>query len=105
MLYLGEINSSQELAWRKSIEVLDEDAPCSASNRAASGGCTGNGMDARRLPICWARMTRWRIRTCSTGVMGARSSKIERILKINDLTFITDEVVNVARSTLVIRTT
>jgi hypothetical protein len=37
--------------------------------------------------------------------MGARSSKIERILKINDLTFITDEVVNVARSTLVIRTT
>jgi hypothetical protein len=27
VLYLGEINSSQELAWRKSIEVLDEDAP------------------------------------------------------------------------------
>jgi hypothetical protein len=25
VLYLGEINSSQELAWRKSIEVLDED--------------------------------------------------------------------------------
>ena len=25
MVYLGEINSSQELAWRKSIEVLDED--------------------------------------------------------------------------------
>jgi hypothetical protein len=24
LLYLGEINSSQELAWRKSIEVLDE---------------------------------------------------------------------------------
>jgi hypothetical protein len=23
-LYLGEINSTQELAWRKSIEVLDE---------------------------------------------------------------------------------
>jgi hypothetical protein len=23
-MYLGEINSSQELAWRKSIEVLDE---------------------------------------------------------------------------------
>jgi hypothetical protein len=30
VLYLGEINSSQELAWRKSIEVLDEDAPTSA---------------------------------------------------------------------------
>ena len=29
VLYLGEINSSQELAWRRSIEVLDEgsDAP------------------------------------------------------------------------------
>lgn len=26
VLYLGEINSSQELAWRKSIEVLDEQA-------------------------------------------------------------------------------
>ena len=26
VLYLGEINASQELAWRKSIEVLDEDA-------------------------------------------------------------------------------
>src|SRR5712691_2227050 len=24
VLYLGEINSSRELAWRKSIEVLDE---------------------------------------------------------------------------------
>jgi hypothetical protein len=24
LLYLGEINDSQELAWRKSIEVLDE---------------------------------------------------------------------------------
>src|ERR1017187_3944844 len=24
LLYLGEINSSQELTWRKSIEVLDE---------------------------------------------------------------------------------
>jgi len=26
VLYLGEINSSQELAWRKTIEVLDEEA-------------------------------------------------------------------------------
>ena len=31
--------------------------------------------------------------------------QIERILKINDLTFITDEVVNAARSTLVIGAT
>jgi len=27
VLYLGEINSSQQLAWRKSIEVLDEEQP------------------------------------------------------------------------------
>ena len=27
VLYLGEINSSQQLAWRKSIEVLDEERP------------------------------------------------------------------------------
>ena len=27
VLYLGEINSSQELAWRRSIEVLDDTAP------------------------------------------------------------------------------
>src|SRR5271169_3077664 len=27
VLYLGEINSSQEFAWRRSIEVLDETAP------------------------------------------------------------------------------
>jgi len=30
VLYLGEINSSQQLAWRKSIEVLDEEHPHSA---------------------------------------------------------------------------
>jgi hypothetical protein len=27
LLYLGEINDSQELAWRKSIEVFEEGAP------------------------------------------------------------------------------
>src|SRR5438105_11457299 len=30
VLYLGEINSSQQLAWRKSIEVLDEEQPQTA---------------------------------------------------------------------------
>lgn len=29
VLYLGEINDKQELAWRKSLEVLDEDQRCS----------------------------------------------------------------------------
>jgi hypothetical protein len=27
VLYLGEINSSQELAWRRSIEVLEDGEP------------------------------------------------------------------------------
>jgi hypothetical protein len=27
VLYLGEINSSQELAWRKSIDVLEDGGP------------------------------------------------------------------------------
>jgi hypothetical protein len=27
VLYLGEINSSQQSAWRKSIEVLEDGAP------------------------------------------------------------------------------
>src|SRR2546421_8168871 len=27
VLYLGEINDTQELAWRRSIEVIEEDAP------------------------------------------------------------------------------
>ena len=44
VLYLGEINSSQELAWRKTIEVLDEDSGAPAerwrcSRRIAAKGC------------------------------------------------------------------
>jgi len=35
VLYLGEINSSQELAWRKSIEVLDEKGSGSAARTYA----------------------------------------------------------------------
>jgi hypothetical protein len=33
VLYLGEINDTQQLAWRKSIEVLDE---CAAQPRTLS---------------------------------------------------------------------
>src|SRR6266481_4168561 len=33
VLYLGEINSSQELAWRKSIEVLEADGPRGGGDR------------------------------------------------------------------------
>jgi hypothetical protein len=46
VLYLGEINASQELAWRRSIEVLDEGnaiatharAVCGRSLRSGGGG-------------------------------------------------------------------
>jgi hypothetical protein len=33
VLYLGEINSSQELAWRKSIEVLEDGGPRGGGDR------------------------------------------------------------------------
>ena len=43
VLYLGEINDTQELAWRKSIEVFDEMPPargrCRCSLRIAVKGC------------------------------------------------------------------
>ena len=35
VLYLGEINSSQELAWRKSIQVFDERGSKSARRTCA----------------------------------------------------------------------
>ena len=38
VLYLGEINSSQAAAWRKAIEVLDEDAGRSTNDGAVSRG-------------------------------------------------------------------
>ena len=42
MLYRGEINDSREAAWRKSIEVFDED-------KAGSGhAVSGRSADPRR---------------------------------------------------------
>ena len=38
VLYLGEINSSQAEAWRKAIEVFDENAGASAHAVAVSRG-------------------------------------------------------------------
>src|SRR5208283_6065536 len=31
VLYLGEINDQQQVAWRKTLEVFDEDEQCNAS--------------------------------------------------------------------------
>src|SRR5215469_1697628 len=43
VLYLGEINDSQELAWRRSIEVLEVAprgrGPCRCFRKIASRGC------------------------------------------------------------------
>src|SRR5436853_1666942 len=43
VLYLGEINDTQELAWRRSIEVLEEGAPqrgrCRCFRKTAAQGC------------------------------------------------------------------
>ena len=48
VLYLGEINSSQELAWRKSIEVL-EDGADRPRTLALFSGRSLRGSAARRL--------------------------------------------------------
>jgi hypothetical protein len=61
VLYLGEINSSQELAWRKSIEVLDEgaDRPRTLS-LFAEDRCEGVLPDASivRLKLSQLRLSR-----------------------------------------------
>jgi hypothetical protein len=76
LLYLGEINDSQERAWRKSIEVFDEDA---AAPRTLSlfpeDRCEGLLPDAsivrlrlsqtrlrrpRQWGACWLALTLWR---------------------------------------------
>jgi len=47
VLYLGEINSSRELAWRRSIEVLDDVAPAPRTlSLFAEDGCEGVLPDA-----------------------------------------------------------
>src|ERR1039458_4317178 len=52
VLYLGEINSSQAAAWRKAIEVFDEDAGRSRTAGPVSGGSMrgGRGRCIRRSP-------------------------------------------------------
>ncbi len=76
VLYLGEINSSQELAWRKSIEVLDEGARGPRSLALfPEDHCEGLLPDAsivrlqlsqlrlcrpRQWGACWLALTLWR---------------------------------------------
>ena len=75
VLYLGEINSSQELAWRKSIEVLDEGSQGSRTLALfAEDRCEGLIGDEsivrlklsqlrlcrpRQWGACWLALTLW----------------------------------------------
>ena len=77
VLYLGEINSSQELAWRKSIEVLDEEAGRSRSLALfPEDRCEGLLADEsivrlrlseltlrrpRQWGACWLALTLWEL--------------------------------------------
>ena len=76
VLYLGEINDSQELAWRKSIEVLEEGAARPRTlSLFAEDRCEGLLEDAsivrlrlsqmrlrrpRQWGACWLALTLWR---------------------------------------------
>src|SRR6266850_716253 len=59
LLYLGEINDSQELAWRKSIAILEEGALPAAHAVAVSGGplrgiaagCLDRSVAAKRTAV------------------------------------------------------
>src|SRR6267142_1986974 len=80
VLYLGEINSSQELAWRKAIEVLEDggDRPRTLSlfpedrgEGMLPGDCIGSGTDAAPWRICWGRTQRSRtVTNCTVATTG-----------------------------------
>src|SRR5882757_42254 len=79
VLYLGEINSSQELAWRKSIEVLEDKGSASAPRTYAlfpEDRCEGILPDEsivrlklkalqlhrpRQWGACWLALTLWQM--------------------------------------------
>src|SRR5262249_55224490 len=76
VLYLGEINDSQELAWRRAVEVFEEGAARPGALSLVSGGhCAGALADAsivhvklsqlqlrrpRQWGACWLALTLWR---------------------------------------------
>ena len=76
LLYLGEINNSQELAWRKSIEVVEEEAPQPRTlSLFPEDRCEGLLPDAsivrlqlselrlcrpRQWGACWLALSLWR---------------------------------------------
>ena len=56
VLYLGEINSSQELAWRRSIEVLDEGSDAPRSLALFPEDCEGLLADESVVRLRMSRM-------------------------------------------------
>src|SRR6516164_5051233 len=54
VLYLGEINDSQELAWRRSIEVLEECAAKSLPSRKRGDALGSGAVRTGRLPLAGA---------------------------------------------------
>src|SRR5215831_15121053 len=62
VLYLGEINDSQELAWRRSIEVL-EDGAAGPQTDASVVGVRLSELRLRRprqWGACWLALMLWR---------------------------------------------
>src|SRR5207302_3179062 len=73
VLYLGEINDTQELAWRRSIEVLEDGAAqprdaVAVSGRPRRGGASVVGVRLSELRLrrprqwgaCWLALMLWR---------------------------------------------
>ena len=50
VLYLGEINSSQELAWRRSIEGFDETGPAEPALLKLPGWALGSSSAGKLSP-------------------------------------------------------
>ena len=66
VLYLGEINDSQELAWRKSIEVFEEGEEsgqgrcrCSPEDRCAGLLADGSVVGVKLSSFCLERPRQW----------------------------------------------
>src|SRR5262245_15029421 len=73
VLYLGEINDSQELAWRRSIEVLEDGAGAAADIVAVSGRPLRGAADG-----CFGR------RRQTVGIASASATAVGRVLAGTD---------------------
>ena len=72
VLYLGEINSSQAVAWQKAIEVVGADAGGPRTNEPASSDDS---------PVSLAASKSWSIRSCCPLYPGRRN-RVEQLLSV-----------------------